>query len=56
MVPQVEAAIMHQNLQRALSLTLGEVKQMIADRNDRVLKLEYQRRDAGTDDSRFPQT
>lgn len=43
MVPQVEAAIMHQNLQRALSLTLGEVKQMIADRNDRVLKLEYQR-------------
>ncbi len=38
-----EAAIRHRNLQRALSLTLGEVKQMISDGNDRVLKLEYQR-------------
>lgn len=43
MVPEAEAAIALENLRRLLFLMKSEVRQMVADKDDRVLKLEVVR-------------
>ena len=50
---EVENTFAHQNLRTCLFLTVGEVKKMIADKNDEILKLYFFTRELSEEDLTF---